>query len=787
MSHRWRTMFSNLSRLILLTVAAGLMACMFWLTGCSDAPDSPATPGSQSLSPSENGLVSTSFPLIDESQTDSQSYIDRQVLVVLDDDTEKSIGAEFFASFDATVLRSRPLQWGTLHCLEISDSTTVPDMVGRFENEPGVRIVQPNYKRYFDESAYTPNDPMWEWDGDTDDDPRTNVFEMWGPAKLGASIVWNDSKGDGDIVVAIIDTGIRYDHEDLNANIWHNTDEIDGNGIDDDNNGYIDDWWGWNCYQMNNDPYDDGAYAYYHGTGCAGVVAATQDNNVGLSGIAPGIKLMAVKVLFANNYTSDETIMEALNYVAVNNADIVSMSFGGYDVAPGFHEAIQSTWDNGNGPLLIASAGNANNQVLHYPASYDEVIAVAATVPFSYTDDPVDERRIQRGWAGWWWGSTYGDWISISGFGEKYMTTRGLANDTYWDGVNYWFFNGTSCACPTAAGTAALIKTFHPDETNQWYWDRLEETADDLETPGFDIETGHGRINALRAVYGSDRYSDYEDADGFLPLMNIPDYPEPELFDSIHDRPDSPHHDTQDLFLLVPEYDGELTIDLDIFTWGENLDLALYSDKAMTNLIDQAVIVNHADSSFENITLMVDGGTDYYLKVYSPAEGNSTTFGLDINYDYNEVTITGDPINPPTANSGQVDLQFLRLNFDIKFDATLDRLNINTYSDSLETNWGMFKLYRDLNFNGFLDTGDELVDSEPVLNGNTAAFEDLDLYWTSAATMRLFVTADLSTDHPDESEIYISLNSASDITLEETVIINDSNFPIQSGAITIEQ
>jgi len=774
-------------RYVLILVAAGCLVSLILGSGCSNAPVSPDNSGSQSLTPTEDGMISTSVPLSSVSIPKEKDFIDREVLVVLEDDMELSQGAEFFKSKPVTVLRTRHFTWATLYALEIDDYTPVPTMVERFNAMPGVRFAQPNYKRYFTEAPYYPNDPMWEWDGDPDDDPRTNVYEMWGPAKLGASIVWNESKGDNDIVVAIIDTGIRFDHEDLHDNLWMNTDETDGNGIDDDGNGYIDDWWGWNCWQMNNDPNDDGAYAYYHGTGCAGVVAAVQDNNVGLTGIAPGIQLMAVKVLFADNYTSDETIMEALNYVYVNDVDIVSMSFGGYDVAPGFHAAIQAAWDNGNGCLLIAAAGNNNNQTIFYPAGYDEVIAVAATVPFSYGNAPVDERRIQVGWAGWWWGSTYGDWISVSGFGEKYMTTRGIAPDAYWDGVNFWFFNGTSCACPTVVGTAALIKTFHPSETNAWYWSRLEETADDLETPGYDIQTGNGRINALRAVYGPDRYSDYEDSDGFIPVLSPPDNLEPELFDSIHDCPGNPYYDDADLYVLNPEYDGELNIDLDIYSWGENLDIALYSDKAMTSLIAKSDTVNHATSSFENITTMFAGGVPYYLSVYSPADGNSTTYGLDVGYTYNVLSVTGDSITPVNANPGEAKVPFLRLNFDITFDCTLESLEFQMANDSTDDNWGLFRLYRDSNGNSTLDSGDALISPAPVTVGDTCSFTNLDQYWDSSATMYIFLAGDLSTTIPIGTALSAGMDSPEGVQVDGLVQVDDTGFPIESSQVMIIQ
>jgi subtilisin family serine protease len=559
------------------------------------------------------------------------AYMPDEVMVVLTDAAEKSVGPFAFSGLPLEIVRTIESDWATIYRVKITDGSSVEQMVEKLKGNAKVRIAEPNYYLYFMEAPYNPNDPMWN-PPSPGNDPRGTMNAQWGPAKLGASIVWNQTKGSSDVVVAVIDTGVRRTHEDLQDSIWINEDETQGNGIDDDNNGYIDDWWGWNCFEGNNNPFDTNASNYYHGTGCAGVIAAVQDNEKGISGIAPHVKVMAIRADMNDGPTCEATVCEALNYAKDNGADIISMSFGVIYATEILDLQCADIWDGGNGPIMLASAGNENNTNVYAPAKYDSVIAVGATVPWSYGGAPVDEGRIRPGWNGWWWGSTYGPQLHIMGFGERTYSTYGSGDDQYWDGVNHWFFNGTSCACPTSAGVMALIKSYYPGHTGQWYWDRIEQTADDLDVPGFDDQTGWGRVNAFRAIRGSDCLRPWEEVKGFVTMrIGVVTGLADTHYDSLHDvSPSNPFRDTEDHYYMVARTDGQFRIYLDIFTWGEDLDMALYSDQWMTNMIMSATGPNHATSSYHS--MIVDGVADtrYYLKVYSPALGNSTTYGLTV-------------------------------------------------------------------------------------------------------------------------------------------------------------
>jgi len=771
--------------------AFALIICSLIITGCSSHTD-PLNPRPADASSSdaqlsglslETGTVGDSLSATPGSIQPGEErlrWMPGEVLVVLNDDTEEELGAEYFNGLPFSIIRSATYTWGTLHRLEITDDATVENAVAEFRSDPRVRYAEPNYVRYLDIAPYWPDDPMWEAD-DPGEDPRDSVWEQWGPAKLGASIAWNDSNGDDEVVVAIIDSGIRSTHQDLTGSLWTNIDEIPDNGIDDDDNGYIDDTWGWNCYQMNNDPYDDGDYCHYHGTGCSGVVAAMQDNEVGITGVAPGVKLMALKVLFANNYTSDATIAEALHYAFVNQADICSMSFGGDDVAEILEEAINEAWDNGNGCLLLASAGNSDSTNDHYPACYDVVMSVGATIPWSRYNDPCDEGRIRRNWQSWWWGSNYGDTLSIMAFGERYYSTYGSGDTQYWDGISHQFFNGTSCACPNAAATMALIKTFHPDQTNQWYWDRLEDTSDDLDVPGYDIQTGNGRVNIVRAVYGADRFADLEDQDGFVPITTV----STEIYDSISDRPGNPFDDDEDLYKITAPTDGCVDIYLDIFTWGESVDMALFSDVNMTNMITDSTGENHYNTSSEWLTAPVVEDENYYLKVYSHAEGDSTTYGLMVEYIDNDVTITPEDLAPANVNPGDLLVPMLKLTFDITCGATLDEILVTENISRPDGSWIKLDIYEDTNGDGVFSSGDTLVNPQSHQVYYTFWYNELGLYWTWDNPMVLFFLASFPDDTESGNTIYISIEDPEDIGLFGCEDPPTSLFPIESGIVTV--
>ncbi len=757
----------------------------FMVVGCSGKSD-PTVPGSDHPYASANGQAppgltesldtgTASGQLVSPDQ--SMLYYPDEVLVVLHDGI--STGTASLDDRPLKLVEKIECRWGTVYQLAITDGTSVEEMVNLLKAEPDVRFAEPNYIYYHDEPPYYPNDPMYAAYEDPAV-PNDSAYDQWGPYTIGAPAVWNELKGSEDVVVCVMDTGVRRDHEDLADNVWINEDEDPDNGVDDDLNGYIDDWVGWNAWDNNNDPWDDGAYASYHGTACSGVVAATQDNERGVSGVAPGVRIMGVKVDLTGYGNLAATVVEGLNYAAVNRADIVSMSFGTTEYSDIMKTACEDAWDSGNGVILMASAGNSDSTGLKYPTGYDVVMTIGATCPYTDGLAPRDEKRIVAYEDGYYWGSNYGDHLTVMGFGAQYTTTYGGHYDSYWDGGYNGFFGGTSCACPMSAGVMALIRSYFPTETPEWSWQRLEETADDLETVGFDIQTGHGRVNALRAVYGSDRFSELEDVMGFVPLAMPDDW----VFDTIHDVPGNPYYDTEDKYKLTTGDDGFLIIELEILTWGEDLDMALYADPNLTELVDSSTGANHYNSSFESINMTVEPNEDYYIWIYSPQVGGSTGYGLRVHNTTNSLVVTGESITPDFIYGGGDDVPFLKLNLEVGYLATLDEIIINKSGTLPNANMAEIRLYQDTNFSGGWDGNDTLIAQENPPLTNRARFTGLGIEWGWEYPLVLFAVADIS-EIPGEADVRLSLETYKDVKTEEGLEADYHGFPISSDIVSI--
>ena len=758
------------------------------MQGCS-GKNGPMSPDLRAADPSLSGSTRVEFPSTDNnaafqasqySNSLNKRWADSQVLVVFNNDFSETQLVSVTAGFPLRLIHAIPCRWATVYQMEITDGTSVPDMVKRLKADPSVRFAEPNYRRQFTEAPYWPNDPLWESD-DTGSDPRDSIFDQWGPSKIGADLVWNETKGSSDVIVAIIDTGIRFDQEDINANIWINEDEIENNGIDDDNNGWIDDTWGWDCALKNNNPSDQGYWGTYHGTACSGIVAAVQDNFKGCSGVAPNVKVMALRIDFQDG-VYDSAVIEAAEYARVNGASILSMSFGGPDWSDIQNAEFEDVWDNGNGIIPIAAAGNENSTTCRYPSRFDSVMCVGATIPFSNSGQPADEQRIiASDYLGYYWGSCYGETLDVMGFGERYITTDGVAVDSYYDGANDHFFNGTSCATPMCAGVMALIKSYFPGQNAQWCWNRLCETADDLYAVGKDTDSGYGRANVFRAVYGSDKNAALEDSNGFVPLA----LPDSKIHDSIHDVPGNPYYDTQDLYLVQANSEGYVAFTLDIYTWGEDLDIAVYGDKDMTEFLGDSTGPNHAGTSYHELSLPSTPGEDFYVKVFSPAPGNSTTYSLRTHLISNALYVAGESMAPPFIHHHGEDVPFLKITIQAGFQATLNELIINKQGTLPNSRWSKVRVYQDINENKHLDADDLLLSETDPAGLNRARLGGIDVNMDYHQEPKdFFVTADIL-DESSECTLRLSLETYKDVITEEGLVPGYIQFPIVSDLLVI--
>ncbi len=291
--------------------------------------------------------------------------------------------------------------------------------------------VEPNF-RFRTQSI--PNDTYWE--------------QQWGPSKIEADYAWNLTIGDPSVLVAVVDTGVDWTHDDLSDN-------------------YVP--LGYDWVYGDADPMDDNG----HGTHVTGIIAAVLNNELGIAGLGQ-VSVMAEKGLDWKGEGYEDDLANAIVHATNQGADIISMSWGDYVDSVLIRRAITRAYSSG--VLLVAAAGNDGTDQRMYPAAYDEVISVIATDQF---DQP----------AGF---TNHGQWVELSAPGVDVYST--LLND------GFGYKSGTSMAAPHVSGVAALVLSLYPEETLDDLRTRLGNTADDLGEAGFDYYYGYGRINAKKAV-----------------------------------------------------------------------------------------------------------------------------------------------------------------------------------------------------------------------------------------------------------------------------------------------
>ncbi len=336
--------------------------------------------------------------------------------------------------------------------VRLRDGVTMDQAIAQIRKQPGVRFVEPNVIRHI---CATPNDTYYSSQWPLPMVKADQAWSIWTPAVSSP------------VVIAIVDTGVQYNHPDLTDAILRSGGKVVG----------------FNAFTYTStdpgDPYDD----HGHGTHCAGTAAGTINNSLGIAGVAAwnglsgtagtaAIRIMPIKVLSSSGYGSDVNVADGITYAVDHGANVISMSFGDTATSTTLSDAMAYAWSHGC--VLVAAAGNNASTALFYPAAYANVVSVAAT-------NSSDTRA---------WFSNYGTWVRVAAPGLDILSTYPTST--------YATMSGTSMAAPHVAGEAALLWAQRPDLTNQQIADTIVAQIDNADV--YSIASGAGRINVYKAL-----------------------------------------------------------------------------------------------------------------------------------------------------------------------------------------------------------------------------------------------------------------------------------------------
>lgn len=307
-------------------------------------------------------------------------------------------------------------------------SGNVADAVKKFESLDSVEYAEPNTTLH---ASYVPNDPDYK-------------TKQYAPQKVSAEQAWDTTQSSSNVKIAVIDTGVDYNHPDLSGKVIKGADFVDDD----------------------NDPIDENE----HGTHVAGIAAANTNNGVGIAGLAPKASILAVRVLDADGSGSLDDVAQGIRYAADQGAQVINLSLGGAIGSKTLQDAVNYAWNKGS--VVVAAAGNSGVALPSYPAYYSNAIAVAAT-------DQNDQKASF---------SNFGTWVDIAAPGvDIYSTTPNN---------QYASFSGTSMASPVVAGVAGLLAAQGKNASQ--IRAALEDTADPVTGTGTLFQ--NGRVNAAKAV-----------------------------------------------------------------------------------------------------------------------------------------------------------------------------------------------------------------------------------------------------------------------------------------------
>ncbi|MBX3382270.1 MAG: S8 family serine peptidase [Phycisphaeraceae bacterium] len=400
------------------------------------------------------------------------------ILVKWSDDSTEELRAAIRLTIGGQTLQTWELVPGLEHMFVPGNAEDAVKLVDQMGGALGIiDFVEPDY---FYSIIATPNDTYYGllW-GLNNTGQTVNGDPGTAGADIDANLAWDVTTGSSAVVVGMADSGIRRTHEDLSVNIWSNPGETAGNKRDDDGNGLVDDTWGWDFWNNDNDPTDDNG----HGTHTAGTVGAAGNNGKGVTGVCWHVRMVALKIGSRTGAVSSSAGISAINYCVNKGIKVSNHSWGGTSYSSAFDSAVTSARNAGH--MLVCAAGNSsvnNDSTPFYPASYpqDNVISVASID----NDDKLSTF------------SNYGATrVDLGAPGTNIASTyiNRNANNAY------AYLSGTSMAAPHVTGVAALVWSVNPDWSYAQVRDKILTSVRPISALSGKTVTG-GVLNANNAV-----------------------------------------------------------------------------------------------------------------------------------------------------------------------------------------------------------------------------------------------------------------------------------------------
>lgn len=582
----------------------------------------------------------------------------------------------------------------------VAITTDIEALAHKLNREPIIEYAEPNY---FVEADAIPNDPLYG--------------QLQHLPQVKAPQAWDVSQGDTSVLIAILDTGVDWDHPDLTNAIWINYDEIPDNGIDDDGNGFIDDIRGWdfvtgvasNAYPgedgdvPDNNPMDFNG----HGTHVAGIAAGVTNNGIGIASLVWTAKIMPIRIGYhttgGNGLGTLLWMAQGFVYAGDNGAHVANLSFGTGD-GSFVNDAAKYAFQKG--VVICNSAGNGNNE---------SVGALGAT-PFALSVASVNESDVKASY------STYGELVDISApGGDALGILSTIVNPSPFYTSLYTRFSGTSMASPLVASLAGLIKAKNPTWSAAQITFQIVGTADDIYNlnPNYIGKLGSGRINAYRALT--------ETISPPKPKLELIDY----SFYEIEGDMDGNFESGEKIGLII-------TIEN---RWGDafNAQTTLTSEHWAINITNASVIFDTI-LGISNIENSIKSNiVPFEFIIHPQTLPEIATLNLQINADgYSKEFIIDFPINPSI---------FL-------VDDNDGKVGLNEYIDAIKTLGGVYRYwdresqgsppasemmkystviwYADLYVHPFLDSADRANLGTYLDNGGNLFIAGMDFGWEMA-------------------------------------------------------